>query len=272
MGKTLSRLKSLYERYNKHEISASSAQLAYYFLLSFLPLLIFIVTVISYFPISIETYLNKLSAIIPGNVFEIIKEVIEGVIKKRNSSFLSFSIISTFWIASKGMNSIIKGLNKAYEVEESRKFWKVRAISILFTILVITIILFLFLLLIFGQIIIKFVGNKIEMQTNLYFVLYLRYIIMYSVMTFIFATLYKSLPNCKLTWKEVIPGATFSAIGWSFASLGFSYYTNNFRNFSKVYGSIGGGIVLLTWLFISGMVILIGGEINAIIKTERNRI
>jgi membrane protein len=96
-----------------------------------------------------------------------------------------------------------------------------------------------------------------------------RYLMILCSMVFVFAAMYRYTPCTRLTWGEVFPGSVFSTIGWIVVSIGFSFYVNNFGSYSRLYGSIGVVIVLLTWLFLTSLIIMLGGEINATLAFDR---
>jgi len=96
-----------------------------------------------------------------------------------------------------------------------------------------------------------------------------RYFIILCVMVLIFAALYRYTPSKRLSWREVFPGSVFATIGWVIVSVGFSFYVNNFGNYSRLYGSIGAVIILLTWLFLTSIIIILGGEVNATLAFDR---
>jgi membrane protein len=97
---------------------------------------------------------------------------------------------------------------------------------------------------------------------------FLRYFLTLIIMTFIFALLYKFTPCKRLTFWDVLPGSVFATIGWVLSSMGFTFYVDNFANYSRLYGSIGAVIALMVWLFLTSVIILIGGEINALLSEE----
>lgn len=262
--------KSLYFRFYDDEIPALGAQMAYYLVLAFFPFLIFLMTLLGYSPISSEEVLRILIKILPQNAYSLIANNVEGVLDSRKSGLLSMGFVATFWAASNGMGAVIRGLNKAYDVEEVRPFWKVKGESLVFTIALALIILLSFVLLIFGRMIGVYLTQWLGL-TDYFLSIWnqLRIIMMLAFMVLIFSALYFYGPNYTLRWIDVIVGSIFSTFGWLTTSLGFAYYVNNFANFSRVYGGIGGIIVLLVWLFISSMIILVGGEINAVFCFER---
>ncbi|EKN41887.1 hypothetical protein CFSAN001627_10388, partial [Clostridium botulinum CFSAN001627] len=99
----------------------------------------------------------------------------------------------------------------------------------------------------------------------------IRYIIMIGVTIFILAALYYYTPSKRLRWRDVLPGAIFATIAWIIASMGFSFYVDNFNNYSRLYGSIGAVIVFLVWLYLTSIIVITGGEINALLVSSREK-
>lgn len=263
-------IKRLYRRFGEDEISALGAQMAYYFVFSLFPFLIFLMTLIGYSTVSKNAVFDMLSLILPESAFDIVKSNIMAIIGARNLKLMSIGFVIMLWAASNGVGALIRGLNKAYDEEEGRSFWVVRGEAIAFTVVLAFIILLSFILLVFGGHIGNYIVNLLGLGRHFYATWdILRYSFMLLMMTITFALLYYHGPNRKLLWKEVIPGAIFATVGWIAASIGFAYYVNNFSDYSKTYGTIGGVIVLLVWLFISAIIILVGGELNAVITFER---
>ncbi|HEY2493044.1 MAG TPA: YihY/virulence factor BrkB family protein [Paenibacillus sp.] len=264
--------KQLYKKVRDDDVQAISAQLTYYLILSFFPFLIFIMTLVGYANVSMEERIGNLGDIVPAEAVSIVEEILKEVSQGRSQTLLSFGMLATLWAASRGINAIIKGLNKAYDIEENRTFWKVRGISLLATLVLGIVILLSVLLLVFGG----WVGDQLFILLN-----YpsgfrdawglLQYIVPLLVMTTVFTLLYFIAPNRKMTFKEVLPGAIFATVGWITTSVLFSTYVNRFGDLTRTYGSLGGVMVLLIWLYISSIIILIGGEINATLANRRAR-
>lgn len=256
-------IKDLYCRFQDDEIPALGAQLTFYLILAFFPFLIFILIIMSYTPITSEAFLSNLSNILPNEAYYAVYKTIKEIMKGRSQTLLSFGMITTLWSASNGVNALIRGLNKAYDEEETRSFFIIRGISLFFTIAIATSILFSLGLVVFGEVlggsIFSLMGLSPWFKT-LWSVF--RYFIMIITLIIVLLFLYRYMPNRNLSFKEVIPGTFFSTLLWLLISTAFSNYVNNFGKFNKMYGSIGGVIALLLWLYISSIVILLGGELN----------
>jgi len=257
-------LKNLAYRFRDDDVTALAAELAYGLLISFFPMLIFIITLIGFSSLNSSEVLLGLSQILPSSLFELVKSTIVDVVETRNQNLLSISLILTIWISSTGFKAVIKGINRAYSETERRPIIKIEVIAIICT-LALTLIIFMTLaLLVLGELIGRnlglYLGHSYEFMVAWNF---FRYIIVLSAMIFVFAALYRYTPSRKMTWREVMPGAIFATLGWVAASMIFSFYVNNFGNYTNIYGSIGVIIMLLTWLFLTSVIILMGGEVNA---------
>jgi len=263
-------IKRIYHRFREDEVPALAAQLAYYLILAFFPFIIFLITLVGYSPISSDQVLNSFSQILPLEAYSIIQKTISEVVNIKNRGLLSLSFISTLWAASNGVGAIIHGINRAYDEKESRPFWKVKGIALVFTLILSVGILFAFIMLVFGGVIERKLVSLLGFPAFFKFLWnVLRYVFMLTFLFIVFSALYLYVPNRKLKMKEVLPGAAFSAIGWFTASMAFAFYIDNFTRFSVIYGSIGGVMVLLIWLYISAVIILIGGELNAALAFDK---
>jgi len=264
-------IKNLIFRFRDDDVMALAAQLAYSLLLAFFPFLIFLMTLVGHSSIKSSDVLIGLNQILPTNAFELIRSTVVEVVDTKNSNLLSVSLIFTIWTASSGFMAVMKGLNKAYDESEGRSIFKVELIAVLCTLGLTFIIILTLVLLVLGEII----GNNIALrvgypeQFKMIWDIF-RYFIILCSMVYVFAGLYHYTPCRRLTWREVFPGALFATAGWVIASIGFSFYVNNFNNYSRVYGSIGVVIILLTWLFLTSVIIIMGGELNATLAFDRD--
>ncbi|MBP2033506.1 membrane protein [Clostridium algifaecis] len=271
MKNILYNLKEVAIRFIKDDIMALSSQLAYSLIFSFFPFLIFMISLIGYIPIESGDLITMLNGILPSEILKLMNETILNIVNVRNDKTLFLSLVFTIWSASSGFQAVIKGLNKAYEVDEDRHISKIYMISILCTLGIILIMLITILLLVFGALLGRFLMWKFNLPVEFNFIWNVtRYIIILLSISIIFAALYKYTPSIKLMWYQVIPGVVASTLSLVLVSICFAFYVNNFANYSLLYGSIGAVIALLTWLFILSNITIIGGEINASIYKNKN--
>jgi membrane protein len=256
--------RQLYQSIQEDEVSALGAQLSYYFILSIFPFLIFVITLLDYTPLTQQDTLDQLRLLLPETAFVIIQEIVKEVAAADNFTLLSLSILGTIWAASRGTAGLIKAINRAYGTSESRSFIKLNALSVLSTFALALVVMFTLGLLVFGSVLGKAVFTPLGMEEFFLTVWpYLRYGIPLLIIFSVFTILYRYAPDCRLRFRDVYPGAIFATLAWIIASQAFAYYVDNFGNYSRTYGSLGGIIVFLIWLYLSSMVALFGGEINA---------
>lgn len=256
---------------NNDDIFALGAQLAYYLILAFFPFLIFLMTLIGFSNLNSESVLEGLRTIVPNNVFILIDTTVIELVNTQNAGLLWGSIALTMWSASSGFRAVIKGVNKAYDIKEHRSFIKRAFVAIFFTLALALIIMLTLAMLVFGELIGKYLVNIFPFQNIISMIWNLsRYVIIIFMMSWIFACIYRYTPAKKIPWKEVRAGAIVSTLGWIIVSLGFSYYINNVANYSRLYGSVGAVFVLMTWLYITSMILILGAEINSVLAIRRN--
>ncbi|AOU00254.1 YihY family inner membrane protein [Bacillus velezensis] len=266
----MSFIKELFARFSLHEGQSKSAELAYFFLLSLFPLMIFMLTLTAYLPISAEDVLGAVDQYAPDSAMSMVKSITEQTLNKRSGGLLSFGIIAVIWSASNGMNAIVRAFNHAYEVEENRSFIIIRLTSIFLTIAMVVTILIALLLPVFGREIGMLAADFIG-ASGLFLQVWsvVRWGISPLILLIVFTALYIFAPNKKLSLRFVLPGAVFAAAGWIIVSMLFSFYVGTFANYSATYGSIGGIIVLMIWFYLTGTLLILGGEINALLHKRK---
>ena len=254
------------------DIFALASQLAYYLVLSFFPFLIFLMTVVGASALDSMEILDGLRNILPSTVFDLVASIISEVVDTQYTGLLGVSIALSIWVASSGFRAVIKGVNKAHDIKETRSFIKRSIIAIIFTFVLALIILLTLAMLVFGDLIGVYIlailpfYKAVKMIWNI-----LRYSIIVSMMIATFATIYRFTPAKKIKWKQVLPGAMASTIGWIVTSLGFAFYVNNFSNYSRLYGSLGAVFMLMTWIYITSMILIVGAEINSVLILRKQQ-
>lgn len=262
----------LYKRFHEDELGRLSAELAYFFLLSLFPTLIVLVTLLGYLPVSEADVLTIVREYAPSGTIDLIEKNLNTIVGNHNGKLLSFGIIGTLWSASNGINAIVRAFNRAYDVKENRHFLVARGMSIVLTFAMIFVIITALLLPVFGKQLGIFIFSALGLS-DAFLIAWnaARWVVSTLILFLLFTVLYFVAPNKHLKVKEVISGAVFATFGWIFVSLAFSYYVSNFANYTATYGSLGGIIVLMIWFYLTGMIIVLGGEINAIINCYRIR-
>lgn len=262
--------KSLLGELKKDRATGLAAQQAYYYMLALFPLLILLIAIVPYLNIDPQKAINVVNQLLPSQSAELLRDNVVKLVSDRNGGLLTFGIIGTIWSASNGMNAFIKAMNIAFDVKETRSFIKARLLSIMLTIGLILAFVVALLLPVFGSVILDTVESIIKIPEPFDIVFNIvRWLVAIIVMAAVLAGLYRVAPNKHYPFKHVIPGAIFATVVWQLISLGFSFYVSNFGNYSATYGSIGGVIVLMLWLFLTGLALVLGGEINALYHRDK---
>ncbi len=261
----------LYKRFREDDVPALGAQMTFYLILSFFPFLIFLLTLVAYTPLSREEVMLDIVMLVPANSQALVQGLLEELVQEKNNTILSLGMAAAIWTASSGMMAIIRTLNKAYQETERRPYWRVRSIAIGYTIGFSIAILLSFVLLVFGELLGQLAHRTLSLPADFEFWWNpLKISLSLVIMCIIFSLLYYSAPSRRLRFREVIPGAVFSTFGWIAVSLLFSFYVNRFGNYDTTYGSLGGIIALLIWLYLSSIILLFGGELNASLTSIRS--
>ena len=249
------------------DIFGLTAELTFYLTTSFFPFLILLLALISITPLSAEETLFKLLSNLPNEVYTIVVYILTGV--ERSTVIIAISGILSIWSISGAVSTINKALNRMYQTEESRHFIIIRSIGFVFAILLAVLIILTFFLIIMGNVIGMAISRFFPSFNLLWHVLRLciAYIVLYISLSFI----YKILPNKKLNFKSITVGSLFTAILWGASSVVFSFYVDNFSKYHIIYGGLAGIIVLISWLYMSSAMLLIGGEINATIYLKNKK-
>ncbi len=260
------------ERFGKNDVSGSAAQLAYYMLFSIFPMLLIAATLLAYLNIDKDAVFNLIQEFAPEEIIKFLESNLDSLLTNRNGGLLSIGIIGTLWSASNGMNAVTKALNKAYSVSDRRNYFIKRFVSMIFTLAMLATIAITLILLVFGQQIGLFIFDHLHASPEVMdFWNNIRWLVTVVVIFVVFTFLYWVAPAKRNHLFKILPGALFSTVGWSLTSMGFAYYVNNFANYSATYGSIGVIIILMLWFYLTGIILMIGGEINATLLILRRR-
>jgi membrane protein len=254
------------------DIFALASQLAYYLILSFFPLIISIITLVGFSNLNSEEVLISLSTLVPNSVYVLIDKTVIEIVDTQNVGLLGISIAVTVWSASSGFRAVIKGVNKAYNIKEHRSYIKRAAVAVFFTVALVIIIVLTLSALVFGEVIGDYITEILPFDHIISIIWNItRYGIVLFIMVLVFAGIYRYTPARKIPWKEVIPGSIFSSLGWIIVSLAFSYYINNIANYSRLYGSLGAVFILMTWLYLTSVILILGAEINSMLSPRNKR-
>lgn len=256
----------------RDEVFGRAAQLSYYFLLALFPLLLFLMSVIGYFAGESSALRSDLfrylGTVLPGEATQLINTTVADVTSGSGGGKISFGILATLWAASNGMGAISESLNVAYDVKETRSWWKSRLVAIGLTVSLALLIISALVLVLYGHNVAEAVaarfglGEAFEWSWKI-----LQWPILLAFVLVAFALVYYFAPDLRdQDWKWVTPGSVIGVALWLLVSFGFRVYLHYFNSYNATYGSLGAVIILMLWFYFMGAAILIGGEINSEIE------
>lgn len=245
-----------------------AAQLAYYFLLALAPAIVFLAALASLFPPSLlEQMMASLAAFAPADVVTIVREQLEAVAGGSNTGLLTFGLLMALWSSSAAVVSITDALNRAYDIEEARPWWKVRLTALGLTVALAAFILIAFGLVMIGPRLAEVVASRVGLGSAFEWAWkILQWPVVFTLIAIAIAVVNYFAPDAEQDWTWVTPGAVLATALWLLASLAFKFYLANFADYNATYGSLGGAIVLMLWFYVSGLAILAGAEMNAEIE------
>ena len=250
-------------------IMGMSAQLAYYFFFSLFPALLLLIAIASYFPVQtlVDEVFKSMSGFAPPEALRIITDQIQKIRDAKPAGLLTFGVATALWSSSSAMTAIIGTLNSAYDIDEGRPWWKVQLTAILLTVGVALFILISFALVIVGPTLAERVADWVHMGAAFEWTWkILQWPVIFALVSVGIALIYYFAPDAEQDWIWLTPGSIFATVLWLIASLGFKYYVANWGKYTETYGLIGAVMILLLWFYISGLVILMGAEMNAEIE------
>lgn len=263
----------LWHESEKDEVLGRAAQLAYYFVLALFPALLFLTALLGLLPLQqiMPELMASLRSVLPADALSLVEKYLQQVVKGSGGDILSLGLLGALWASSSGVTAIMEALNAVYDAKEIRPFWKVRLVAIAMTIGLAGFIILSTTLVLYGEHIGGWIANIVGLGwlfTSAWLVL--QWPVVIFLMLFAIAVIYYMSPCVEQDWRWVSPGSVFAVLMWLIVSLGFKIYVENFGNYNKAYGSIAGVIVLMLWFYLSGIVLLMGGEINAEIEKAAN--
>ena len=255
---------------SSHHTGAYAAQAAYFFVLSMIPIILLLLTMVQFTSLTKDYIMNAVLQVFPTTVEGLIESIVDQVYSQ-SGTIIPITVLVALWSAGRGVLSITNGLNCVYESRETRNYVYLRIRASLYTVI--------FLVAIILSLVLSVFGNRIAIMLNQHFPVLVRLIdtvirsrtlITLCILTLFWDTVYKYLPNRKnigkTTMKKQLPGAIFTACAWQVISFVFSIYLDIFTGFTTMYGSLTMIILIMLWLYMCMYVILLGGEVNALLQ------
>ncbi|MBQ0110108.1 MAG: YihY/virulence factor BrkB family protein [Clostridiales bacterium] len=272
MEKFIKSIRYFTRKSNASRLGAYSAQTAFFMFFSLIPLIMLLFSLMSRIGYSAEEIIESTKDYISGVFGKFLTSYLPEITAEGKLSLTIVSAVALLWSASRGVYSIIAGFNSVNEIKEERNYFLLRLTAMLYTFAFIVIIVIALLLMVFGN----YIGGLFydafpELKGLVYIISSLRFIIGFVALILFFMLVYKSLPSCKIKFSEQMPGAVLSSAGWVSFSILFSFFVDNFGNYSNIYGSLTAIIVLMLWLYICMYIMFFGAELNFILSGKARK-
>jgi len=254
---------------DEDDIFTGAAALTYYLILSIFPAILFLLNLLPFLPIpdAAQSMVELSQQLLPRGVTEMFTNIIDSAYTQYNPKLLIISFVATVWTAAVGMHTVIQQLNKSYRVKEARTFFLGRGVAILLSFAFGVLVLTSLVLIVFGGIIQNFIASFVDSTTlNILFNDSIRWAIAILFLFANFSLIYRYGPNHKQKGHYVVPGSVVAVLLLVVTSLGFNFYVENYGNYTVLYGNLGALITLMLWLYMSGLAILIGAKVNALLE------
>ena len=250
----------------RNHTMAFAAALSYYFVLSLFPALILLAALLVLLPIPnlFPQILNLVSHVVPPDVMGLVRHISASVVSPNSGTLFSFGVLGVAWSATTGFAALVEALNVAYDVPESRPYWKVRGVALLMALGIGGLLLVALALQIVGPDFGRWLARHLALGPVLKVLWpFLRWGVTVAFTLFAIIASYKVAPNVRQRTSQLLPGAVIATAFWILLSYGLGIYFRSFAHFNKTYGALGAAIALMMWIYYTSFVILLGAEFNS---------
>ena len=256
-------LKWFMNKFSENTLSVHAAHVVFFVMVSFFPFVMFFFTLLKYTPLTEDSLIRLLDAVVPSSISQILTTWINEAYHQSSGTILSITVITILWSGSKGFMGITYGLDKIYNVKNRRNWLVNRLSSLLYTLAFTGILLVSLIVLLYGNRILLAIDSFFSIETPLFIGIFsLRSFLGFTIFFLFFLLLYMFIPDRKPNVKEEIPGAMFTSVLWILFSYLFSIYIDYFTNFSSIYGSLTYIVLFMLWLYVCMNILFFGALIN----------
>lgn len=261
MYKLYTIVRDFVKQMSKQNISAFSANAAFFIFLSLIPMLIMICTIIPYTPLTEEYLLEVITDLTPNAFNPLLVSLVSQVYDK-SAGILSVAAVATVWSAGKGVLALIRGLNAVNGVVEERNYFLLRTVASFYTIVVMVMLIVSLIISVFGNVIVELIMRHVPHISLLFDgMLNLRFLFVWAIQTLLLTLMYAYMPSKKRKFFYQVPGAAFSAILWNAFSWIFSAYVDAYDG-ANAYGTLSIIILIMLWLYFGIYIVMIGAYLN----------
>lgn len=269
MGDTMKKIKGIYQKIMdmsiqiaEDHVGAYAAQAAFFFMICMIPIILLLLTLVQYTPVTKADVMTAVIQVFPSSVDSLMTSIVNQVYNQ-STGIISITVIVALWSAGKGVLAMSSGLNCVYNCRETRNYFFLRLRATLYTVMFILVIILLLVLSVFGNSLSIFIEEHVPIMAKAADrLIEARVIISPAVLVAFSLLTYKFLPNRRDRYIKQLPGSIFAAVGWLVVSWVFSVYVDIFEGFSSMYGSLTTIVLIMLWMYFCMYSILLGGELN----------
>lgn len=270
-NRLLEKLDGIAREIADNHVGAYAAQSAYFFMLCLIPILLLMITMVQYTPVTKADVMTAAMQVFPGSVHTMITSIINQVYN-RSRAIIPLTVLVALWSAGKGVMAMATGLNGVYRCRETRNYVVIRIRSTIYTIFFLLVIISLLVLGVFGNLLQMVVQEHVPVMERMATKwIQLREVITFPVLILFILMIYKFLPNKKHRIREQIVGAFAAATGWMAVSWVFSMYLDIFKGFSDMYGSLATIVLIMLWMYFCMYCVLLGGNLNRVLQERKGK-
>ncbi len=263
-------IQKLLKEVSRKKVGIYAANASFFILLSIFPAMMLFLSLLQYTPLTKEAFLSAAEGLVPSVLEPLLHYVVTDLFANQSIALISFTAITTVWSASRGVYSLLDGLNVVYGLREHRGYLFRRLVCMLYTLLLFAALLLTVFLYVFGQRIrVYLAARPIPLFRLLLFFIQLRWLVVSILLTALFTMIFLVFPDRKLTVRAVFPGAAIGAVGWVVFSSLFSFYVNRFGGFSRIYGSLSVIAVSMLWLYFCLSILFYSALFNVYLERWR---
>lgn len=252
-----------FTKMSEDKVGIYTAQASFFIILSIFPFVLLLLNLIGLTSIDQSFIINSINTYAPDSVKPLLVQMINELYTHVSGTIISIAAVGAIWSASKGFLSVMFGIYNIYKVHQGRNYFIARFISMIYTIIFLIAMIITMILLVFGNRIFKLAISLIPALKDISILtLIIRYLIVFLILTMFFAIIFRVASLKRTTFLKVLPGATFSSLGWIVFSYVFSIYVDNFSDMTYMYGSLTAVIILMLWIYFCIYIFFIGAEIN----------
>lgn len=259
----------LANRLQRMNIPDHAANAGYFIILSMFPLLVLIMSILRYTSLDAQDLMDLIRGYLPDALESFVEKIVTQAYAHTGAAMVSVSAVTALWSASRGIYSILRGLNAIYDVHEDRGWFYTRGISVFYTFVFIVMLVLTLALNVFGESIQALLPNRSRLWNFLASIIDFRFILMLLLQTAVFAAMFMFLPNKHNSFKHSLPGAVLASLGWQGFSELFSLYMENWAAYSNIYGSVYAVALAMLWLYCCLSIIFYGGALNKLLEDHK---